>query len=335
MVISNVFNRAVLSELNRRYQLFVESLPSRLATLATDPKTVIGEGSFVASQTVVEVSGLTPLPWAFCETFPKVDQQQLLSVGEAWLLFMIACFLRDHLADGQVASTPETLELHQRLMSQVHSLLDPLVGNNSLFWRHFEQYEQEAEVALQLEEQYRSLPEKKYDLAIAWQIGAGKAAGLKMAPCALAVLSGNLSVLPALERSIDAFAAGRQLLDDVADWQEDLARGHVTYPLAQAISLLAVSGSHISPQAIESELLRSTIREEMLRQATAWHEQAIAAVDGISCQGWLEIVRGSLMECVQCHRWLIIVNIAQAIREQGKQEQAGKQGEAGQETKRT
>jgi hypothetical protein len=118
-----------------------------------------------------------------------------------------------------------------------------------------------------------------------------------------------------LEHSIDALAAGRQLLDDVVDWQEDLARGHYTYPLIQALSQLGEAEVGILPKAIEAVISDSTILEDTLTQVRAWYHQALTAIDGIPCQAWSDFVRHSIAECTWYHRWLIIHRIAEAIKE--------------------
>jgi hypothetical protein len=114
---------------------------------------------------------------------------------------------------------------------------------------------------------------------------------------------------------MDALVAGRQLLDDVSDWQEDLARGHCTFPLAQAASRLKEAAVPVTPETIEAELNNSTIREEALSQSRAWHQQALIEVDAISCHGWTDLVRHSLADCISYHAWLILYRIAQAARE--------------------
>lgn len=316
-MIRHLLDQVALSKLDRRYWAFVEALPPHLAQLAADRRILAGEGPPIPLQTVAEMGVAISGPWAFRDTFPSLTEKLLFELGEACIFLMLSMVLRDHLADGQLAVSPDAVELQQRLMTKARDVFRSSVGNRPIFWQRFEQYDQQVVSALQLEARYRALPDETYDLTTAWQIGVGKSALFKAIPYAMAVLCEAMSCFARLERSIDALAAGRQLLDDVVDWQEDLARGHYTYPLAQALSHLKDSAKEISPQAIEAVISDSTIMEDTLTQIRAWYHQALTAVDGILCQAWTDFVRYSIAECTWYHRWLIIYRIAEAAKEKG------------------
>jgi hypothetical protein len=315
VLIRHLLDQVPLPELNRRYRAFVEALPPHLAQLAADRRIAAGEGPSSPLQTVAEIGIAISGPWAFRDTFPSLTEEQLLDLGEAWIFLILFVVLRDHLADGQLPVSPDTVELQQRLMTEACGGFRSSVGSRPIFWQRFKQYEQQVVSALQLEAHYRALPDKTYGLTAAWQIGAGKSALFKTIPCAMAVLCKAMPRLAPLELSIDALAAGRQLLDDVVDWQEDLARGHYTYPLTKALSHLREAGVEISPQAVKEKISDSTILEDTLTQVRAWYHQALTAVEGIPCQAWTDFVRHSIAECTWYHRWLIIYRIAEAARE--------------------
>jgi hypothetical protein len=317
-LIRHLLDQVALPELDRRYRAFVEALPPHLAQLAADRRIAAGTGPSSPLQTVAEIGIAISGPWAFRDTFPNLAEEQLLDLGEAWIFLILSVVLRDHLADGQLPASPDTVELQQRLMTKAREVFRSSVGNRPVFWQRFERYEQQVVSALQLEARYRVLPDETYDLTTAWQIGAGKSALFKAIPCAMAVLCEAMSYFARLELSIDALAAGRQLLDDVVDWQEDLARGHYTYPLAQALSHLREAGVEISPQAVKAKISDSTILEDTLTQTRAWYHQALTAVDGIPCQAWTDFVRYSIAECTWYHHWLIIYRIAEAAKEKGR-----------------
>ncbi len=312
-----LLDQAVLSELDRRHRAFVETLPPHLRSLARDRRTVIGKGPSSDLQTVAEIGLGLGIPWMFRDTFPGLTEEQWLDVGEAWLFLLMAIFLRDHMADDQVPASTEAKELWQRLMTKAGNVFRSLVGDDSsdFFWQRFEDYDKQVVSALQLEKDYRAWPGETYDLKKARQIGVGKGALYKAPTCAMAVLCGQVSSFPKLDESMDALAAGCQLYDDVTDWQEDLARGHYTYPLVQAIIHLKASAMPISPQTIEAEISKSTIREDALRQAKAWHQESLRAVDGIPCQDWIDLINNSLVDCISEHYRLILCRIAQAVKE--------------------
>jgi hypothetical protein len=312
-MLHHAFDQAVLVELDHRYWSFIQSLPASQAHLATDLKTAAGMEPSTPLRTIAQFGSIISLPWGFYDTFPQLDQGQFLDVGEAWLFVMLAVLLRDNLIDGQVTASSDVVDLQQRFMARARDVLYSVVGDRSSFWTRFEDYEHQVVSGLQLEAQYRTSPDRPYDITVARQIGSSKVALCKTIPCALTVLCDTMPLLPNLEFSLDAVAAGRQLLDDAIDWQEDLARGHYTYPLIQVIRQLSNSGREISPQIIAAEVVNSTIREDALRHARAWHQEALEAVANMSCAGWIELIKHSLEDCVSYHRELVFHRIVREL----------------------
>lgn len=314
VMLYQLLDQATLSELDRRYWTFVKKLPSCLAQLASDRRITVGEGPSMPLQAITGIGLSIGIPWMFHNTFPDLDEGQVLDIGESWLFLLLALLLRDYVADDQVPASSDVEELRRCFVAKGREVLSSFVGNRPSFWPYLDRYEQQVVSALQLEAHYRTSPGEEYDLTIAWQIGAGKSALYKMIPCAMAVLSEAEIVLPALERSMDALAAASQLFDDISDWEEDLDRGHYTYPLAQAVNRLQRGETVPSPQAVAAEMANSTIREEALIQVRAWYEQALAAVEGIPCQGWTDLVQHGRADCLAFHRWLILYRIAEAVK---------------------
>lgn len=313
--LDHLLDQVTLLELDRRYRVFVEALPSRLAQLADDRQTVKGSGPSRPLQTVAEFRIHISGPWFFRDAFPNLTEEQLLDLGESWIFLGAAMLLHDHLVDGQLPTRPDAAELRQHLMARAKEIFHSLIGDRPVFWQRFEQYKQQVTSALQLEAYYRASPQETYELAAAWHIGVGKSALFKAIPWAMVVLSDAPSYFVPLEASIDAYMAGGQLMDDIADWREDLVRGHYTYPLAQATSRLHSSGTRVSPQAIEELLFSSTLLKDLLAQAKAWYRQALGMVNGVPCRGWIDFLNAALEECTWYHRWLIIYRIAEAARE--------------------
>jgi hypothetical protein len=312
-LIRHLLDQVPRASLDRRFRAFVETLPPDLATLAADRRLAAGEGPPKPLQTVTEIGIAISGPWAFRDTFPGLSEEQLLDLGESWLYLILAVVLRDHLSDGQIEDSAESGELLQLLTAKARQGLGALIGDRSLFWQRFEGYEQEVVSALDLETHYRVSPDETYDLATAYRICAGKSALFKTVPCAMALLCDAMPRLARLEQSIDLLAAGRQMLDDIVDWREDLDRRHFTFPLVQAASLLKGSAQALSVRAIEAAVLGSTVREDLLVQVRTWYRQAQAAIEGVPCQAWTDFVAFCLAECTWYHRWLIIHQVMQAV----------------------
>jgi hypothetical protein len=313
--LERLLDQDALLELDRRYLAFVEALPPHLAQLAEDRRTLKGSGPSKPLQTVAEFRIHISGPWFFRDTFPNLTDEQLLDLGEGWIFLGAAMLLHDHLVDDQLPTRSHVAELQERLMARAKEIFHLLIGNRPIFWQRFEQYKQQVASALQSELHYRALPQVTYELTAAWHIGVGKSALFKAIPWAMVVLSDAPSYFVPLEASIDAYMAGGQLMDDIADWREDLDRGHYTYPLAQATSHLHNLGTKVSPQAIETLLFSSTLLKDLLAQAQAWYRQALSMVNGVPCQGWIDFLNAALEECTWYHRWLIIYQIAEAARE--------------------
>ncbi|MFN8494093.1 MAG: hypothetical protein U0350_41225 [Caldilineaceae bacterium] len=304
----------MLAELDRRYRRFVQELPSPLQTLASDRSLITGEEPATSLQSVASLGFSVIFPCLFKAGFPGLSAQKQMHIGEAWFFLLLALLLRDHIADNQVPKSQDVLLLQQRFMMQARQVFYLCVGEATDFWTYFDNLNQQVIAALHQEAYHRRTPTAPYDQTNAWEIGVGKLALYKAVPWVMAANTGRWKDLTALETSLDALAAGRQLFDDVGDWQEDLLRGHYTYPLAQAMAHLSTAEA-ISSEMIAAVMLRSTIREDALRQATIWHKQALAAVENIPVQGWKELVNGSMNECIAYHRWLVLTRLGQQIKE--------------------
>lgn len=308
-------DQAAVSELDRRYRAFVETLPPCLVQLARNRSALEGTKFARPLQTVAEFGVQISGPWVLGAAFPDLTPKHLLDLGESWLYLAGVMLLDDHVIDGQLPATANVAEFRDRLMVQARDTLCSLVGERLVFWQRFEHYQRQVTSALELEVHYRSLPQPPYDLAAAWYIGTGKSALFKTIPWAMVVLSNDPTHFARLEASLDAYAASGQLLDDVADWQEDLARGHCTYPLVQAGNRLRESGTNVSPQAITSLLWRSTLLTDLLTQAEVWYRQALAVVHDVPCPGWIDFLNAAIDEYHWYRRWLIIYQIARAVKE--------------------
>jgi hypothetical protein len=109
-----------------------------------------------------------------------------------------------------------------------------LFPNDSLFWQSLRQYFQEWAHSTRWE---RELFWTKHQLMTAHdlKIIAHKAAPVKIINAAMALLSGRPEAIGPLDTMIDAVLVSAQLLDDCADWREDLKNGNCTYFLSQVM----------------------------------------------------------------------------------------------------
>lgn len=311
----HLLDKAILLKLDHRYRLFVETLPRNLAQLASNRKTFKGNGPSQPVQTVADFGDLVSGPWVFGDAFPGLGEERLLGLGESWMFLGGAILIRDHLVDGQLSATQDAAELQRRMMNMAEDILHLLMGDHPVFWKRFEQYKRQVEVALQLETYYRTSSLAAYDLAAAWHIGAAKSGLFKVIPWAMVILTDTPLHFASIEASIDSYAAGGQLMDDIADWREDLARGNYTYPLAQAIGHLHNSDTEVSHQAVEALFLNSTLMKDLVTQAKAWLQQALTIANGVPCQAWISHLYSAIEEFTWYHHWVIIYRIAEAARQ--------------------
>jgi radical SAM protein with 4Fe4S-binding SPASM domain len=174
------------------------------------------------------------------------------------------CLLQDAVIDRSDSEPAGVLLPGDALFFQFVHRYQSLFSADEPFWRYFERYWTEYLDALAWEVRCCRRPRRSDRGDAIWR--ARKLSPIKICCAGMALLARRPEVLPGLEALIDELHAGWQLWDDLQDWEDDLSRGHWTWPLALARERL-----HGAPLADDVE-------------AQLWSEGVAATVVGVACE---------------------------------------------------
>jgi hypothetical protein len=283
----------LFGEVNSRYRAFSEGLPESLGRMARLRRTYLGSPN---EEPFLGISDLNPVlagtPWMFWEQFERLDDARFLDIAEGGALFVLASILLDHIVDRQVDSLGAATLLHQALHTRGIQCLRAALPASAAFWAHFERLSADhlgglsAELDAQSE---MSLMREETFIRTAH----GKVSPIVVTLAALAEASGQPAVLPDMEASLKHIAVASQLLDDIGDWEQDLAAGHVTYFLTQVPPVRdqrAVSSRMI--EAVRGAIDADWLDVGFLNVTMSWLEKSAQSVSRLACPGWLEYVEG-------------------------------------------
>ena len=104
-------------------------------------------------------------------------------------------------------------------------------------------------------------------------------------------LSGSNERLPRLERAIDAFCIGIQVIDDLHDWRADLAQQRPTIVNVSSGILAAVKAAGISLDAAASKLFFTEAAEQLIGFAVENLELACEGAESEGLLMWARFIR--------------------------------------------
>lgn len=172
-------------------------------------------------------------PLLFEPVFPELEPNVIkrIAIGSHFLSYW--CFVTDHVADREPdAHIGQPLMLGPLLSRAQSAFWAVFPELDSPFWGHFAEAQRDFTSAV-LDEESQSL-QVPWAWSQVYASAAGRAGCAKVVPVAMALACGQQGLIPGLCRSHDWFAIGRQLLDDLEDWQEDLERNRASVALQQA-----------------------------------------------------------------------------------------------------
>jgi uncharacterized protein len=179
------------------------------------------------------------------------------------------CLLQDGVIDQDTESSPAILlPLNALFLQFVHGY-QYLFPANHPFWSYFERYWQEYLEALAREKLRHGRPLRYEPDDFLW-LGR-KFSPVKICAAGMALLANRLDSLPAIEQIVEQLQTGYQMLDDLRDWREDLARDHWTWPLTLAHGR---SAGWLSPADAERLLWRERVAVPVLEAAIQYFERA-------------------------------------------------------------
>lgn len=284
---------ALLERHDEHWQELVSGLPPLLARSAARYGTFAGRTSTEPLEGLSRMNAVIAcIPWLFWESFRRLPDDLFLQTAEAGALFGMASVLVDHQIDGQVESPGETILLHQALYAAGVAAYRRLFPGACAFWHHFDRLAHEHLSGMTLEMAGRMEPGRLTAEAF-YTLASARIAPMITVVAALAELLGEPGLLPPVEESIKAVIVAGQLLDDIADWQEDLDAGRITYYLTR---LVPPGEWPEGEMPLRAQMQRAVDDEwkdvEGLRMVMDWFDQGLSAVRGLDCSAWVGYVDG-------------------------------------------
>lgn len=181
-------------------------------------------------------------PFLFLPAFPGLSPREIVPFAVASRLFASSIFVADDIMDEPRSRNGPIVDVLrvQAMQAEGYRLLYQLFPSGSKFWDRFRDYHSAYALACLLE--MRALRQNAGQLgnqpvseAELLRIGRGKSGLSRFVVAGLAELSGDESNLPGLLESISHYYMARQILDDLADWRQDLKRGFPSLPLQRAL----------------------------------------------------------------------------------------------------
>ena len=283
----------LLTRLDSAYLQFAGELPSPLRGLASERGTFAGTSAAEPFEVPSTMNpGITCTPWLFWELTRDVEDEAFLEVALGGILIVLASVVLDHLVDGQSARPGEASLLHQALYEGGAARLRATLPADSGFWAHFERLGREHIVGLGAELDSRANPGRlTFDDFV--RAVSGKFSLVVVPMAAFVAVLGRGDLLGSIEASIKRLAVGCQLLDDVGDWQDDIAAGRPTYYMTR----LAPPDAWRAPvdpsvEEIQGRIDAGWLDIKHMVVVQEWMGNAAESASSLGCTGWMEYVDG-------------------------------------------
>lgn len=188
-----------------------------------------------------EASMYDAFPQLFAGAFPGISDDALHRLTLASRLFATAIFLHDKIVDdgpeAAAARTPTNAVRTLALQFEAYRLLHDILPARSAFWGDLRGYLADFAQACVDEQRFATggRPWSECDPALARRMALGKNGISRAVVAGLAALHGDRAALAPLTASIDAYNLASQVLDDLTDWQQDLAFGSPSSVLVRVL----------------------------------------------------------------------------------------------------
>lgn len=283
----------LLARLDGAYFRFAAQLPHPLSGLAHLRSTYTGIPGGAPFEGVASMNpGVTCTPWLFWELVQTLPGDRILQIAEAGTLVVLASVLLDHLADGQVEHLGETSLLQQTLFQTGVAQFRSCFRSNSSFWADFDRLEAEHLAGLAMEMDAQTDPGK-----FTWEsfvdMVPGKFSPIVITMAAMTEALGRRELLAPIETSIKCLAIASQLLDDMGDWQEDLATGHLTYFMTRlAPPVRWKTDDWPSEKELQDCIDANWLDLKYMGMVQQWLDKSAEATRELGCSGWDDYLDG-------------------------------------------
>jgi len=267
------------TDIDTVYAAFCSELPADLAAVARSLARRVGLAPTdeIRWSEVFKHSVTLAAPLFFAEGMHGLAQPVLELAAEAHLLAVIEAFSVDRIADGQIEDTPALSALLTQMRMHRNRALSCLFGEG--FEEPVSLEEERTRAAIARE---RALFAAGDGVAMPTyrQVSADKQSVGLIASIALATHAGWAGAkLDAVRATLLDVALGLQFVDDVADWEDDVALGGAWMPLLAKRSSRQDAPTEPGPRRAWVESSRVLV--DVLELAAACFQEAATAATGL------------------------------------------------------
>lgn len=266
----------------------------------------------------------TSFPSRFAAVFvlDEDTQQKLYFVNRS--LYIYTSYM-DDVFDERETLKVDAYFLASLLRDHAFGLLNGLFPPSSDFWAFAKKY-QRCDISATLQKRTKWNDPTSYSLDEAFNIASGKASTAQMAVTALACLSNSSDLIPALEKSLDAFFIGLQFHNDLKNWREDFMARRFSYLLSQIIDRkeLHEKLESVTLEGLARMIYYTGLAEEILDHSIDCYRQALSYVHQVPCTDWKIAVDNSISETsvllrnLQKHKEQEIDRVSELVMEKQK-----------------
>ncbi|MFA5806239.1 MAG: prenyltransferase/squalene oxidase repeat-containing protein [Melioribacteraceae bacterium] len=233
-------------------------------------------------------------PFIFIEAFEQIEVKTIRILSKALSFYYTYILLMDKVLDTRELPNGTLILFLNVIQRKVMGILQDVFPLNSEFWKYHEKYYNQYIKGILLERRNHLNVCQEYTEDEFHTISIGKTSLAKLAPATLGILIGNEEDIISFEKSHDNFALGRQLIDDIQDWKEDLLNKRFSYPIMTVISKNNLQTSIIANQISEEDIAKyffySGHAEAFLSQALEYFDLAKNDVKEINCPTWISCI---------------------------------------------
>jgi hypothetical protein len=261
---------------------FVTKLHPHLQTLALDTRVLhhTNEARQITSLADIYGGQYMLMPWLLDDIFQLLDSQRS-RIAQAFTLFFMSYVIIDHLVDGQVPDAPMVALLCHHLLLAANEQFTAIFDMQHPFWDEYYRNVRDILNSLALEAYCLDRHQQTYTAEFVEEVSAAKAAPFRMLGYALALCSGQMEILPALNLAYNKLTLADQYGDDVADVRDDFLMKRATLPVVRFQEIERVSLEEaftFTPDYLEDVLTKHGVLLDMCDQAIRALEMGIDAL---------------------------------------------------------
>ncbi|MDR6553013.1 hypothetical protein [Paenibacillus qinlingensis] len=226
------------------------------------------------------------LPY-WMEDISELRAETLNKLSLANIFVMLYYFIQDDIMDAAKGEHASKLPLANLFHFQFLSIYRELFPSDSPFWSYYETYILEWAQSVTNEQQSDYFHQDKLQIA-------KKASPVKNASTGALLLANQSHLIPAVTAAVEQTLVTLQMLDDWADWEEDLVDGSYNCLLSSIRNTLQLSTADaLTPELIKKQLYVHDMFAAYAGIADAHHEHLLSLAVGM---GQLTAFHDSLVQ---------------------------------------